>query len=74
MSQLYSVKRNGAHFVAQVAEHKGKRFLDLRNWIEKDGELVATRKGVTLPLACAADLAQALAQLPPPEAADVTVP
>lgn len=70
MNELYSVKRSGSLFVAKVAEHKGVSFLDFRNWIEKDGELVPTKKGVTLPLSCAPELAQALARVAPPVASD----
>lgn len=70
MSELYSVKRGATTVVAKVAEHKGVSFLDFRNWVEVDGELVPTKKGVTLPLSCAPELAQALARLAPPVAAD----
>lgn len=47
--------------VVQIAEYEGNRFLDLRVWIGAEGELKATRKGVTLPLTAAPALCEALA-------------
>lgn len=66
MNELYSVKRGATTVVAKVAEHKGVSFLDIRAWVEKDGALVPTKKGVTVPLSCVADLAQALAKVGSP--------
>lgn len=62
MTALYSMKRKGGVFIAQIAEHKGGRFLDLRQWVEKDGDLIPTKKGVSLPLGCAGALSEALAR------------
>lgn len=62
-------KRGGAVVVVQVAEFRGARFLDLRQWVPGDGEMLSTKKGVTLPLSCAKALGEALAALGSSEAA-----
>lgn len=53
-------KRGGGRVVVQLAEYAGARFLDFREWVEKDGELTATRKGCTMPTQLARELGEAL--------------
>jgi hypothetical protein len=43
-------KRGGVTVRFINAEYQGSKFVDIREWVERDGELVATRKGATLPL------------------------
>lgn len=44
-------KRGGATVRFTIADYQGSRFLDIREWVEREGEPLATRKGATLPLA-----------------------
>ena len=53
-------KRRGAYILAQICDFKGTSFLDIREWVPRDTDLVATRKGVTVPLESIPLLAEAL--------------
>lgn len=43
-------KRGGATVRFTIADYQGSRFLDIREWVDREGEPLATRKGTTLPL------------------------
>lgn len=43
-------KRGGTTVRFTIADYQGSRFLDIREWVEREGEPLATRKGATLPL------------------------
>lgn len=43
-------KRGGITLRVALTEYCGSRFLDFREWAERDGQPFATRKGVTVPL------------------------
>ena len=48
----------------QVKDFKGKKYLDLRNFYEKDGEKKPTKRGISIPLDIAQDvIAVALKEL-----------
>jgi hypothetical protein len=53
-------KRGGATVRFTIAEYQGSRFLDIREWVEREGQPLATRKGATLPLDALAGAAEAL--------------
>ena len=53
-------KRGGAVVRFTIAEYQGSRFLDIREWVERDGEPLATRKGATVPLDALASAGEAL--------------
>ncbi len=53
-------KRGGATVKATIADYNGNRFLDIREWVERDGEPLATRKGATMPLEAMQGLGEAL--------------
>jgi hypothetical protein len=53
-------KRNGAVVRVEIANYKGRPFLNIREWAERGGELLPTRKGVTVPLDAMRDLGKAL--------------
>jgi len=53
-------KRGGATVKATIADYCGTNFLDIREWVERDGEPLATRKGVTMPLEAMRALGEAL--------------
>lgn len=53
-------KRGGATVKATIADYEGNRFLDIREWVERDGKPIATRKGTTVPLEAMQGLAEAL--------------
>jgi hypothetical protein len=53
-------KRGGASVRFTIAEYQGSRFLDIREWVEREGEPLATRKGATLPLDALAGAGEAL--------------
>ena len=43
-------KRGGVSVRVTIAEFNGSRFLDIREWVDRDGLPLATRKGATMPL------------------------
>ena len=43
-------KRGGATLRFTIAEYQGSKFLDIREWVEREGLPLATRKGTTMPL------------------------
>ena len=43
-------KRGGVTVRVTIADFNGSRFLDIREWIDRDGQPLATRKGATMPL------------------------
>ena len=43
-------KRGGVSVRVTIAEFNGSRFLDIREWVDRDGQPLATRKGTTMPL------------------------
>ena len=43
-------KRGGVSVRVTIAEFNGSRFLDVREWVDRDGQPLATRKGATMPL------------------------
>lgn len=43
-------KRGGVSVRVTIAEFNGSRFLDIREWVDRDGKPLATRKGATMPL------------------------
>ena len=43
-------KRGGVTVKVTIADYNGSRFLDIREWIDRDGKPMATRKGATMPL------------------------
>ena len=43
-------KRGGVSVRVTIAEFNGSRFLDIREWVDRDGQQLATRKGATMPL------------------------
>lgn len=53
-------KRGGATIRFTIAEYQGSRFLDIREWVESNGCLIATRKGATVPLGELAGVGEAL--------------
>lgn len=53
-------KRGGATVRFTIAEYQGSRFLDIREWVEREGEPIATRKGATMPLDAIAGAGEAL--------------
>lgn len=53
-------KRGGAMVRVTIAEYSGVRFLDFREWVDREGELLATRKGATMPLSAMRELGEAL--------------
>ncbi len=53
-------KRGGATVKATLADFCGSRFLDIREWVDREGEPLATRKGVTMPLEAMRALGEAL--------------
>jgi hypothetical protein len=53
-------KRNGAIVRVEMDNYKGRPFLNIREWAERGGELLPTRKGVTVPLYVMRDLGRAL--------------
>jgi hypothetical protein len=53
-------KRGGSCLRVMVSEYRGSRFLDMREWVERGGELAATRKGATMPLDTMQALGEAL--------------
>ena len=53
-------KRGGATVKVTIAEYNGSRFLDVREWVERDGQPLATRKGATMPLEALEGLGTAL--------------
>lgn len=61
-------KRGGARFIVQHSEYRGSHFIDLREWVEADGNLKATKKGCTIPPDVASALGEALLRIsaPPP--------
>lgn len=57
----FSWPKRGAFVRASVVEYRGSRFLDVREWLlNGSGDLVATKKGVTLPLEAVQPLSEAL--------------
>lgn len=61
-------KSGGRALIAQFADYRGAPFLDVRQWVEKGGELRPTTKGVTVPLEAVRALGEALATSSPPPA------
>ena len=58
---LFEVLKRGGNCVrAAITEFRGSRFLDIREWAKRDGQLVATPKGVTVPLEALQGLGEAL--------------
>ena len=58
---LFEWRKRGGQFVrAMIAEYNGSRFLDIREWAERDGQPLATRKGATWPLEAIGELGEAL--------------
>ena len=53
-------KRGGKILRAVISEYRGSSFVDFREWAERDGEPVATRRGVTMPLQAMEALGEAL--------------
>lgn len=53
-------KRGGAIVRFTLAEYQGSRFLDIREWVEREGQQLATRKGATVPLDAMAGAGEAL--------------
>lgn len=53
-------KRGGATVRFTIADYQGSRFLDIREWVQREGEPLATRKGATLPLAALEEAGAAL--------------
>lgn len=53
-------KRGGTIVRAAITKYRGSQFLDIREWAEKNGEPVATPKGVTMPLEAMQRLGEAL--------------
>lgn len=53
-------KRGGKILRAAITDFRGSRFLDLREWAERDGNPVATPRGVTVPLEALKPLGEAL--------------
>ena len=43
-------KRGGVTVKVTIADYNGSRFLDIREWVSRDGQPLATRKGATMPL------------------------
>jgi hypothetical protein len=61
MSVLFEWRKRGGFFVrATIADYNGSRFLDIREWVERDGQPLATRKGATWPLEAMQGLGEAL--------------
>lgn len=56
-------KRGGSRLIAQFSEYRGTAFIDLREWVDADGELRPTKKGCTIPTDVAPLLGEALARL-----------
>ena len=58
---LFEWPKRGGYFVrAMIADFNGSRFLDIREWAERDGQPLATRKGATWPLEAMEELGEAL--------------
>ena len=56
-----AAKRGGARVRFTIASFNGSApFLDVREWVEKDGEPIPTRKGATIPLEALEPLGEAL--------------
>jgi hypothetical protein len=53
-------KRGGATVRFTIADYQGSRFLDIREWVEREGQPLATRKGATVPLEALAGAGEAL--------------
>ena len=53
-------KRGGKILRAAITEFRGSRFLDIREWVEREGQPLATPKGVTMPLEAMQVLGEAL--------------
>lgn len=53
-------KRGGATVRFTIAEYQGSRFLDIREWLEREGQPLATRRGATVPLDAIAGAGEAL--------------
>ena len=53
-------KRGGSTVRFTIAEYQGSRFLDIREWVEREGHPLATRKGATVPLHALAGAGEAL--------------
>ena len=53
-------KRNGAIVRVEMDSYKGHPFLNIREWAERGGKLLPTRKGITVPLDAMRDLGKAL--------------
>ncbi len=53
-------KRGGAMVRVTIADYGGSRFLDFREWVDREGNPLATRKGVTMPLGAMRGLGEAL--------------
>jgi hypothetical protein len=62
-------KRGGGRVIVQLAQYEGARFLDIREWVERDGQLTATRKGCTMPPEISRELGEALIGLSGTQAA-----
>lgn len=56
-------KRGGSRLIAQFSEFRGSEFIDLREWVDADGELRPTKRGCTIPTDIAPLLGEALARL-----------
>lgn len=53
-------KRGGATVRFTIAEYQGSHFLDIREWVQREGQPLATRKGATVPLDALARAGEAL--------------
>lgn len=67
----WSHPKRGTVILAGKREYRGKTFFELREWVDRGEGLVATGKGVTIPLEAVASLHPALgtwldSERPPP--------
>jgi hypothetical protein len=53
-------KPGGRTFRVAVREYRGRRFLDVREWGERDGKPLATARGATVPCEALESIADAL--------------
>jgi hypothetical protein len=63
-------KRDGIKVRAAICTYGGSTFLDLREWAERDGEPIPTKKGATVPLERLAELHSRLGEYLRPQAPD----
>ena len=62
---LYEIDRGMAFGVVRfgISTFRGREYLDVRQWVEIDGQLRPTRKGISLPRDCLRELVEGVEAL-----------